>query len=355
LNKNSLLVFVTAVSLVLSACASATATTAAPAATTAPADIATGTAALTPVQLKLGVLNFMSNSPLFIAQDDGYFAEQGLEVEFVDFGTSDRDMIPALLQGQLDVGLTTVNVAVLSGIAQGSNAKFVADKGFLNPEAACASDGWVARNALLEAGALDDLAALKGKKVVFSPANMIEFAADTLLESAGLSQEDVEILDMRDQATRVEALGSGALDLTSTSEPWITRARNAGAGDLWLPLSDVIPDYSIGTVIYGPSMLGRAPEVGVRFMRAYLNAIQQYNQGATDRNVEIIADHTQLDPEELKKICWPSYQPDGKINTQGLTAFEQWARAKGYTESELTLEQIWDPQFVEQAYADLNP
>jgi len=337
MNRNAVIVILAVALLALSACAPA-----GPPATSQP------------IQIKVGILSYMTNSPFVIAQEEGFFAEQGLEVEIVNFGSSDREMLPAVLQGQLDVAATAVNVAVLSGIAQGSNARFVADKGFINPQAPCATDGWVASKALLDAGALDDLAGLEGRKFAFFPANTIELAADLLLERAGLSQSDIEIIDIVDQGTRVEAMANGTLDLTVLAEPWITRAKKSGGSDLWMPFSELIPNYSVGSVIYGPGMLERDPEVGTRFLLAYLKAIQQFNEGKTDRNVEIVAEFTQLPAEEVREICWPSFQPDGKIYAQGLTDFEQWARAKGYIDHELSLDQIWDPQFVEQAYDRLH-
>src|SRR5688572_18604623 len=216
--------------------------------------------------LKVGVLNFMSNSPLFIAQEDGHFAAQSLEVELVNFGTSDREMIPAILQGQLDIGASTVSTATINVMAQGGNLKFVADKGFVDPQAACPSDGWVVRKEILETGGLNSLADLQGLNFTFSQGNTFEYVADLLLADAGLTRQDVQILEIRDPATRLEAMSSGTLDLTPISEPWITRMKNAGAGEMWLPLAEVIPNYSVGTIIFGSNVLEGDPEIGVRFM-----------------------------------------------------------------------------------------
>ena len=38
-----------------------------------------------PIKLKIGILPFSSYLPLYIAQVEGYFAKQGLDVEIVDF------------------------------------------------------------------------------------------------------------------------------------------------------------------------------------------------------------------------------------------------------------------------------
>src|SRR5262245_41765690 len=55
-----------------------------------------------PVSLKVVILPFISFAPYWIAQDDGYFKEQGLDVELVDM-TNQQDTLPAMLGGQVDV------------------------------------------------------------------------------------------------------------------------------------------------------------------------------------------------------------------------------------------------------------
>jgi hypothetical protein len=92
-------------------------------------------------------------------------------VEFVDFGFSERDMVPAGLQGQLDVMAIAMNVGFLTAIEQGANARYVADKSFANPDA-CASDGFLASKAMLESGALADPSGLRGKTVVLFTGNL---------------------------------------------------------------------------------------------------------------------------------------------------------------------------------------
>jgi len=140
------------------------------------------TATLPKVHLKVGIQSFFAYGPFFIAQDRGYFAEQGLDVEFVNFNNT-ADSIPALLQGQLDVmsGLLTVNT--LSAIAQGGNIKYVADRGYLDP-AICSGNAFVARKGLVDSGELNDLSNLAGKKISTTKNTIAEYALDMLLQKA---------------------------------------------------------------------------------------------------------------------------------------------------------------------------
>ena len=52
---------------------------------------------------------------------------------------------------------------------------------------------------------------------------------------------------------------------------------------------------------YGPAFLDKDPELGRRFMVAYLQGVKQYNEGKTERNLEILQNYTRLDRDLLKQ------------------------------------------------------
>jgi len=304
-----------------------------------------------PVALKVSVLPFLSYAPFFIAQDEGIFAEQGLQVEFVKIEKTSEAM-PALAQGQIDVAAGFFDVSTLNAIAQGGKIKYVSDKGYLDPNG-CAASTFVARKDLLESGKLDDLANLKGLKIALTPASSAEYALDMLLKDVGLSSKDVEILNIP-LAARFEGMGSGAVDIAAVSDPWTLRIVKAGYGEIWHPWQELLPNFQFSVIMYGPNLLEKRPDVGVRFMIAYLKAVAQYNQGKTDRNVEIIAKYTQLTPEEVKEACWMSMRSDGSVDLSGMAGFQDWAIAKGLMDTRISNEQLWDPQFIEKAAAALK-
>jgi NitT/TauT family transport system substrate-binding protein len=84
-------------------------------------------------------------------------------------------------------------------------------------------------------------------------------------------------------------------------------------------------------------------------MVAYLKAVRQYNQGKTERNLEILAKHTRLDRDLLMQACWPSVRDDGQINIQSILEFQDWAVKKGFLDSPVKMDQFWDPGFIEHA------
>ena len=342
--------------LTLSACAPAP--TAAPEPTTAPATEVPATDAPEPtavpterevIKLKIGVFNYISNAPFFIARDEGYFTEQGLDVELIDFGSTSNMVIPALLSGELDVSTVTLSVGMFNAVGEGNTIKWVADKGFYNPEN-CVTDAFVMSSAMVAAGE-PTADSLKGKVMVFPPGDTFEYLADTLLASYGLTQADVKPTSVADSAARIEGLKNGSIDISMLSEPWITRANaEAGAVAQW-PLSSIAPGLSGAMIAFGPNLLEKNPEAGVRFMAAYLKAIQKFNEGKTDRNVEIIAGYTKLEPANVKAACWTSFRADGMIDTDAMMAFQEWGLGKKYINAPVELDQVWTSEFIEQALA----
>jgi NitT/TauT family transport system substrate-binding protein len=317
-----------------------------------PTDTLLPTESAEPIHLKIGYQPLISHAPFFIAQEEGLFAEQGLEVELIQFNRA-SEMMPALLQGALDVVAGSINVLTFNAIAQGGQAKYVASKGYIDP-VGCSADGWVARVELINSGRLANMADLRGLKVTKNTGSVWDYTMDMLLAQGGLTEEDIEITDISQQANRLEALGTGAVDIASLAEPWITRAKLTGYGDVFLPLQKLIPDFDLGTLVYGPNLLDKNPMAGKKFMVAYLQAIQIYNQGKTDRNVESLAKYTQLTSDEIKQSCWSSFRADGHINLQGLLDFQDWAVKKGFVDIALTSEQLWDSQFIDYANSVLR-
>ncbi|MEW5940390.1 MAG: ABC transporter substrate-binding protein, partial [Chloroflexota bacterium] len=194
---------------------------------------------LTPIKIKIGLSPYGSYLPLYIAQAEGYYAEAGLDAEFVDF-TRQPDAIAALATGQVDAIGIVLDSGSLGAIAQGTGMMMVADKGYVKPDG-CPYSAWMVRNELFDPGPLDDLAGARGLKAAVPKAGFFEYAMDMLLAPAGLSTQDLEVIDMP-APTRLEALGTGALDIAQMSEPWITRALQAGSAKIWYPFETTQPN-----------------------------------------------------------------------------------------------------------------
>jgi NitT/TauT family transport system substrate-binding protein len=138
------------------------------------------------------------------------------------------------------------------------------------------------------------------------------------------------------------------------SEPWLTRARLSGQGVLWKAFDEAAPGLPYTALIYGSTLLDERPDVGQRFMTAYLRAVRRMSQGKTARNVEVLAAATRLEPDLLRQACWPSARADGFVDDGSIQAFQAWAFEQRLVDRMLPPSQLVDDRFAKYASSILS-
>ncbi len=299
-----------------------------------------------PDAVKVVILPYTSYGPFFIAQEEGFFAEENLAVEFVRFDSGTAPM-PLLIQGDIDVLGSGPNVSLFNAIAEGSTIKIVADKGYLASQG-CTYMALLATPDWIESYDASPVDALTGSKVSIDPTNFEAFMFEKVLADSGLTLADTLPQDIAPPSLS-DAVENDAVDVISVGDPWITRLLDTNLVSVWKPYQEIVPDMQFGVVLFGPSLLDERPEVGVRFMKAYLKGVSQYNEGKTERNLEIMAEYTSLDVELLQRACWPPMSEDGTIATGTVDEFQAWALTQGLINQVSPVEAYWDGSFVEQA------
>lgn len=309
------------------------------AACTAPAPPATVPAAASPAPLtKIRILisPFLSYAPYYIAIEEGYFADEGLDVEVVRLEQS-SEAVPILVQGDLDMAGPLAGAGMFNAIAHGSPIKIVAYRTYWAADG-CANTGLLVRPDLVGGQELADAEHLKGRHLATNPVGPEGFYTERVLQDFGLKLEDMVVDDIPSSAL-IDALKNGSIDIANASEPWVTRIVQSGAGFLWKSANEVAPDFQVGVMLFGPTLLEKDRQLGERVMRAYLRGLRQYNEGKTERNLDIIAKATELDPELLKASCWPAMRSYGTmINADSLIEFQQWLVEKGHLDEAAPVE-----------------
>jgi NitT/TauT family transport system substrate-binding protein len=282
---------------------------------------------------------------LYIAQEEGFFEQQGLRVEFVKM--SDREAIPALIRGDIDVGAIMLSTNYFNAMSRGAGIKIVAEKGhFSSP--GCVSGAIIARKAVYESGEIQNPSQLKGRVLDVRRSSYQDYIMDKLFNKAGLTFDDVKLVDVSPPGA-LGALRKGEIDVTLAAEPWLTRLVKAGDAVVWIPYRQIIPVFEHAFILFGPNLLEKTPDVGKRFMTAYLKGVRQASQGKTPRNLEIVIKNTRMDRELLQDICWRKWRQDGRIDTKALLDFQDWAIKMDFLDRRIPVDRFWDPHFVEHA------
>src|SRR6516162_5198009 len=77
-------------------------------------------------KVKVGLLMINADAGIFVAQDKGFFRDQGLTVELTYFSSSGGAQMAALTTGELDAGSGSISPGIYNSVAGGVNMRAVA-------------------------------------------------------------------------------------------------------------------------------------------------------------------------------------------------------------------------------------
>jgi NitT/TauT family transport system substrate-binding protein len=305
-----------------------------------------------PIHLKVVDLPYIPFMTFYIAQEEGFFAEQGLEVELVKF-TSVTQALPLLVQGDLDVAAGSISVGVYNAIAQDMNIKIVAGRDYIDPDQG--NMALVVRKDLYDSGALDAVAEIKGKQVPMPcTACIYDFAMTAILENTGLTLNDITTSRMAPQDI-IAAFTGKSIEVATVGALQIGQIETLDCAEILKNFNDAIPNFQVAYVMFGPNLLEDNPEAGRKFMVAYLKGVRQYTEGKTERNIEIALKYTGMDRDTLLKSPWSPMLTDGRVNTQDVLDFQNWAYEQKLVDNKVSLEQLVDTSFVDYGNNKLGP
>jgi len=297
------------------------------------------------VTLKVAFTPLSSWGPLFIADTEGFFSREGIKVEWVTFAGA-ADTVAILAQGGLDVAAGAASAGFFNAVAGGVRVRIVADKGHVEP--GFREIALVVRKGL-KGDAAPTLMDLKGRKVAVNTiGSVVHYLLARSLARVGLGLKDVEIVRMP-FPSMVAALQQGGIDGAVLAEPFVTQVVEMGVGTILLTAGSVAPDEPIAFIFYGPHLLERAPDLGRRFMVAYLRGTRQYAEGPTERNIRIIANYTKIEIDVVRKAGWFPISADGRVNIDKIRRFQDWLYDQELIGVRLPLTSLVDLSFIEYA------
>ncbi len=311
-------------------------------------------------RIRLGILNVSSDAGFLIGMDQGYFREQGIELETTPFDSAAR-MVAPLGAGQLDAGGGSHSAGLNNAVARGIGIKLVADKGSSPP--GFGFQGLLFRRDLAESGQLRTPADLRGRRVAV-PAQGItpEAALAAWLQQAGLTLNDVEIVELG-FPDHANALASRAIDASMTIEPFIIRAVDLGAATIYQRTDELFPGYQIAEVLYSDQFDREQPDAARRFMVAYIRALRFYNDGFVHgdaaKRQEVVASltrHTAVKDAALyDRMVMPGLHPDGRMSLESLANDQEFWLQRGLQQSRIDINALVDYSFADAAVQTLGP
>ncbi len=220
-----------------------------------------------PVTLRIAVLPILDALPMYVAQTNGYFNSEGVEVEFIPVSSAaERDQV--MSAGQAD-GMINDLISTLLYNQDETQIQVVSFARTATPE--------FPQFSILAAkdSGINDVEDLKGVEIGISEGSVIEYTTDRLLEAEGFTPLEISTIAVPSISVRMSLLDSGELSAANLPDPLSSLAIQGGA----VPILDDTshPEFGNSLISFRTSVIEANPEAIRGFLAAVERAAEEIN------------------------------------------------------------------------------
>ena len=285
--------------------------------------------------LTMAVLPILDALPMYVAEEEGLFAEQGVNVEFIPVASApERDQI--ILAEQAD-GMINETLSTI----------------FFNKEDTQIQIVRLARAATKEAPVFHILAAgdsgittvedLKGVEIGISDGTVIEYLTDRLLQAEGFAPEEIGKISVPKIPDRLALLNSGELEAAMLPDPASFIAIGNGAVNVLDDSSH--PEYGYSTIAFRKAVLDNQPEAVRAFLAAVEKAVELINEDPGHWNK--LLSEKQIVPDPVSGSYQINPYPTGSVPTE--LQYQDvllWAQDKGLVDNDVPYSRSINPAYL---------
>ena len=276
--------------------------------------------------IAIGLMPDIDSVPIIIAEEKGYFAEEGLKVDIQKFKSAmDRDA--ALQSGNLDGAISDM-LAVAFAKAGGFDVKVTSYTDGTYKLIAGKGDGDVKPQ---------DLA---GKDVAVSKNTIIEYVTDRIMASQNMPEDSINKVVIPQIPTRLEMLQSGKLAAATLPEPMGSIA--IANGCRFVTDSEEM-GVNPGVMMFTAKAASDKKAELQAFYRAYNKAVKYLNEHLQDEYMDLVIEKSGFPDAAKAALKLPQYREAGLPAEKDVSECINWMVQKelikqSYTYDELVLD-----------------
>lgn len=282
------------------------------------------------LELSFGAMPAVDSLPVYIAEKEGYFKEQGLNLDLQRF-KSPKDRDAALSSGHLD-GANSDLIAVSTYRA-----------GKLPIQITSQSSGNF--SILTNDPAVKTLKDLKGKKVGYAKNQAPYYFLDQAVQTEGLSVEDLGFEEVPQIPVRMELLQNKKIAATVVPEPF----RTIGIANGMTELADSQKlDIQTTVFAFSEKSLKENKAAIQAFYRAYNQGIDYLEKHDMTEFYDVLEKNIGFSKQVQDKVSLPNYEHAKQVDEKQLRSAFEWSAAQGIYTEKWQVSDVLNPLLAEK-------
>lgn len=225
-----------------------------------------------------------------VAKEKGFFAKRDLDITVSNF-TSGKQCLDTAIGGGADIA-TTAEAPTTAAAMAGLPIAFLARMEYSDDKTVASTKSGIKTK--------NDL---KGKRIAYTAGTGSEVYTAALLKIAGLTKDDVMLVNLQPQAM-LPALASGSIDAFNSWEPHISNAKKAlGSEAVGIDTKGIYSETF--NIVVTKDFLSKNEVLLERFLAALIDA-ETWMKAHPKDAIDVVAKATNIKPEDLATI-WSDY------------------------------------------------
>jgi NitT/TauT family transport system substrate-binding protein len=302
--------------------------------------------------LKIGSLKATNVGPAFIAKEEGYFAAEGLDVDFTFFESA-QPVAVGVAAGSLDFGCTSVSAGMYA----------LAGQGVLRIISGMYSEAPGFHNFGISASLKAYAAGLKGYKdlpghtvSISQVGSPVHYSLALVAEKYGIDLASLRIEPLQGIPQQISALVGNQVDAAVTNANAVLPSLEAGQAHLLGWIGDETP-WQAAVTVTTVKMIEQRPKTVEAFLRAFKRGTRAYHDaftgpgekradgpGAADI-LAILAKYTGQTPEQVK-VSIAYVDGDARLDVSDIRRQIAWFKAQKMLKDEIDASAALDQRYV---------
>jgi len=303
--------------------------------------------------VKIGVVRSMGGAPLYVAQDMGFYKDEGLDAQLVWFDAA-QPVAVAAASGDIDFGSTGMTAAFLNLAAQGTlkiiGAGTWEHKGFQ-------SIGFMVSNQAYAAG-LTSLDGFAGHSVgITQLGSPLQYSLALMLVKQHIQLSKVRVVGLQSNGNVASALTGGQIDASIMSAANLNAVLARGGGKFIAWLDDEVHGASVTGTVTSTKIANEHGDTVKRFLAAFRKAAKTWDAGFVDAQgnradqpsapelIALMAKGLNQKPEVI--VQGLNYvEPEARINIGDIQRMLDWYEAQGMQKIHIDAKNIIDMRYA---------